>query len=145
MAREKLLPSGFTRRQDAFIREYVRNGGNGTQAAKEAGYGEVSAYARAWELLQRADIIQAIQDETRRYVKTLGAGALGVLRELSLNACNETVRYQAASDLANRAGTKLPDKVEYTHTYNSEEVDNRIAVLIEELGPAALQDIDTLH
>jgi len=45
-----------------FIREYVSNGGNGTQAVLAAGYGVKGARSQAVRLLTNVNIVSAIRD-----------------------------------------------------------------------------------
>ncbi len=52
---------GLTRRQEAFVHAFVANGGNGTEAARAAGYAASSAYQRAYELLHLRHVQQAIR------------------------------------------------------------------------------------
>lgn len=48
-------------RQERFVDEWVRNGGNGAQAAREAGYSERTARSIAQRLLTNVDVKEAIQ------------------------------------------------------------------------------------
>lgn len=48
-------------RQERFVDEWVRNGGNGAQAAREAGYSERTARSIAQRLLTNVDVKKAIQ------------------------------------------------------------------------------------
>ena len=43
---------GLTAKQELFVAEYVKNGGNGTAAAKEAGYNKSGAHTAAWNMLR---------------------------------------------------------------------------------------------
>lgn len=52
-------------RQQKFVDEYIRNGGNGTQAAIFAGYSEHSARQIASELLSKPYIKEAIEQRKR--------------------------------------------------------------------------------
>jgi len=51
----------LTKKQDAFVKEYLLNGFNGTQAAIKAGYSENTAYSIANENLNKPDIKKAIE------------------------------------------------------------------------------------
>lgn len=55
MADKPLAPQ-----EAAFVQEYVANGFKGSEAAKAAGYSEKGAKQMAWKLLQRPQIIEAI-------------------------------------------------------------------------------------
>lgn len=48
-------------RQERFVDEWVRNGGNGAQAAREAGYSARTARSIAQRLLTNVDLKEAIQ------------------------------------------------------------------------------------
>lgn len=61
MAEIKLTP-----KQKAFVREYKRNGGNGTQAAIKAGYSENTADVIATENLRKPNIREALEKEEKK-------------------------------------------------------------------------------
>lgn len=52
-------------RQQKFVDEYIRNGGNGTQAAIFAGYSEHSARQQASDTLSKSYIKEAIEQRKR--------------------------------------------------------------------------------
>lgn len=54
----------LTIQQKAFVGEYVRNGGNGTQAAIVAGYSERTADVQASRLLTKPKIREAVNKDT---------------------------------------------------------------------------------
>jgi len=51
----------LTKKQDAFVKEYLLNGFNGTQAAIKAGYSENTACAIANENLTKPNIKKAVE------------------------------------------------------------------------------------
>ena len=55
----------LTLKQDAFVKEYLLNGGNSTKAALEAGYSEKTASEMGYENLNKPQIKAAI-DEHRK-------------------------------------------------------------------------------
>lgn len=61
------MADGLTFKQAAFAAEYVHHKGNGTKAAKAAGYGESSAHVRASELVRNRKVKRAIRNLTRKY------------------------------------------------------------------------------
>ena len=74
----------LTMRQHKFAVEYVANGGNGTQAAKAAGYGEAGAHVLASQTLRNPKVQQAIaQAEARiiRRIKVTPEKVMGDLEE----------------------------------------------------------------
>lgn len=56
----------LTPKQKAFVREYKKNGGNGTQAAIKAGYSENTADVIATENLRKPSIREALEKEERK-------------------------------------------------------------------------------
>lgn len=107
-------PNGdLTPKQDAFVDQYVANGGNGSAAARDAGYAESSAHVEAHRLLRNPLIIQEIY---RRTVMQVGAHlpkALATVIGLSGTAKSEYVRLEASKDLLDRAGLRAPDKLDH--------------------------------
>lgn len=63
----------LTPKQEAFVAEYVRNGGNALQAAKKAypNQTEKSAQQQGWQNLRKLELAQAIRDEFNRQGVTL--------------------------------------------------------------------------
>ena len=79
----------LTMRQHKFAVEYVANGGNGTQAAKAAGYGEAGAHVLASQTLRNPKVQQAIaQAEARiiRRIKVTPEKVMGDLEEARAKA-----------------------------------------------------------
>ena len=101
------LPSnGLTDKQCLFVRAIVRNGGNQTEAAAEAGYGD--AGARAWELMQLPHILSAIRAETERMMASAGPKAIGwMMKALDDQRMPGAVRFQCAKWLAEASGHGL--------------------------------------
>lgn len=56
----------LTPKQKAFVREYKKNGGNGTQAAIKAGYSENTADVIATENLRKPNIKEALAQEEKK-------------------------------------------------------------------------------
>lgn len=56
----------LTPKQKAFVREYKKNGGNGTQAAIKAGYSENTADVIATENLRKPSIKEALKQEEKK-------------------------------------------------------------------------------
>ena len=134
---------GLTKKQAAFVVNYVHNGGHGTKAALSAGYSESSAHVRASEMLRDTNILNAVDRETRAYIRKLGPLAIACIAKLAVSAQSETVRIAASTDLANRSGYKLPQVIEMQAKVDGQELDNRIMELLKQLGdsldPAILQ------
>ena len=56
----------LTPKQKAFVREYKKNGGNGTKAAIKAGYSENTADVIATENLRKPNIREALVQEEKK-------------------------------------------------------------------------------
>lgn len=63
----------LTPKQEAFVAEYVRNGGNASAAAKKAypNQTEHSAEMQGWQNLKKPELAKAIRDEFNRQGVTL--------------------------------------------------------------------------
>ena len=75
----------LTPKQDAFVKEYILNGGNGLQAAISAGYSEDSAKEIASENLTKPNIIKALEGHREALEEefSISAGTkLGWLKEI---------------------------------------------------------------
>jgi phage terminase small subunit len=107
-------PSGkLTAKQNQFIDAYVANGGNGSAAARDAGYAESSAHVEANRALKNPLIVQEI---FRRTTLAIGAAlpkALNTVVRLSESAKSEYVQLEASRDLLDRAGMKAPEKIDH--------------------------------
>ncbi len=69
----KAKTRALTPKQEAFVAEYVRNGGNASAAAKKAypNQTEHSAEIQGWQNLKKPELAQAIRDEFNRQGVTL--------------------------------------------------------------------------
>lgn len=63
----------LTDQQSHFVREYVRNGGRGAEAARVAGFSEHSAGKYAYQLLEKSHVCEAVRHELRRTFTQLAA------------------------------------------------------------------------
>lgn len=100
------LAGVLTEKQAAFVRAMVRNGGNQTEAAREAGYGDPGA--RGWGLMQLPHVLAAIRAETERTMAGAGAKAVGwMVKALDDQKLAGAVRFQCAKWLAEAAGHGL--------------------------------------
>lgn len=116
-------------RQQKFVDEYIRNGGNGTQAAIFAGYSENSARTTACEILAKQYIKEAIEQRKRDINAASEVGLewrISILKKAA-NAGLETYlteggpRYQAISasvsainELNKMTGAHAPTKTAET-------------------------------
>ena len=101
-----------TDRDEAFVREYVSNGGNATQAAIACGVSDTSASTIGYRLKNRLGT--EIDAEQREMLKGYAPKAFEQMRILAENAESENVRLKANSDLLDRAGYRPVDKTEVT-------------------------------
>ena len=141
MARSKLNEYGITELAEAFIREYVENGGNGTAAAKVAGYPDSSAHSRAWENLGNPKIQARMETLCRDLMGKHAPAAIAALAELAVSSTSDTVRQAAASSLLDRTGYKVPITLEINDHRTQQDVDKELAILLGLDEPAA-QDPD---
>jgi hypothetical protein len=112
-------------RERAFVWAYMWNGGNGTRAARTAGYSDKGggAKVRAHHLLQRQDILDALSEMGPRYLYSLQPKALVRLGKL-LSSKNERVAVKAVDMTLSRTGmsertaldVKVSGSVEVDHT-----------------------------
>ncbi len=70
-------------KQELFVEEYLRNGGNATRAAIKAGYSKESARSIGQENLTKPDIKEAIEQRRQQIREQYAATAERVIRELS--------------------------------------------------------------
>lgn len=102
-----------------FVTEYIKNGGNGTNAAIAAGYSEKSAYSQASRLLKSVEVQQYLNNTQQNVNKDLrllfadhAVNAFNVLLEVMNDPeAQNKDKLVAARDLLDRAGYKPVDKV----------------------------------
>jgi hypothetical protein len=107
-----------TEMQQRFALEYASNGGNGTAAAKAAGYSEKSAHELARQLLEKPHVRELVHQELVKLRFHAGAVGLGALTRIAQNEeAPPAARVAAARSLveyagligANREPGELPD------------------------------------
>lgn len=81
----KAKTRALTPKQEAFVAEYIRNGGNASAAAKKAypNQTEHSAEVQGWENLKKPELAQAIRDEFSRQGVTLEKALKPVVKGLT--------------------------------------------------------------
>lgn len=74
----------LTPKQEAFVAEYVRNGGNASAAARKAypNQSENSATQQGWQNLRKLELAQAIREEFSRQGVTLEKAIRPVVKAL---------------------------------------------------------------
>ena len=121
---------GLTAKQELFINAYVLNGGNGTQAAKDAGYAHPGAHTRAWDMLRMPPVQARMDTLCRDLMSKHAPAAIAALAQLAVSASSDTVRQAAASSLLDRTGYKVPIVVEVNDTRSQKDVDRELAILL---------------
>ena len=125
MAEIKLTP-----KQKAFVREYKRNGGNGTQAAIKAGYSENTADVIATENLRKPNVKKALEIEEKKLQEKYEYTIDDMVRELDdvkLKADAEQNRQAQikAIELKGKAFGLFVDRVE-NNIVNTSPIDIKI-------------------
>lgn len=139
-------------RKMIFVTEYIKNGGNATQAAIAAGYSEKTAYSQGSRLLKDVEVQQYLNKTEQNLNRDLrqmfaedAVEAYGVLKEIMNDpGAPPKDRLSAAKDLLDRAGYKPIDKVvadvqgevTHNHEYHVEQTitaDPETAALLKQL------------
>ncbi len=112
--------------QAVFVREYVSNGGNGSEAARLAGYSEKSAGKYAYELLQKPHVLFAVHAEQARVIgseaATLAVGVIvGILKDEDAKSSVRLDAAKAALALAGHVAPKAPEPVDDPSDYPMSE------------------------
>ena len=107
-------------RDEDFVREYVNNGGNATQAAIAVGVSSASASTVGYRLKSR--LTMEIDTEQKAQLKGYAPKAIHQIQSLAEKAESENVRLKANADLLDRAGWKPVDKQEITGKNEIEEM-----------------------
>lgn len=122
--------------QQAFVVEFVANGGTATKAAARAGYSQQSARQIASQLLNKPHIQEAIRWEQRKKLYGLGSKAMSVIESiLSDEAAPAGVRLDAAKTVLDRCGltaeTAKTEQLQNSKTLK-EMTANELQVFIQE-------------
>ena len=120
----------LTPKQKAFVREYKKNGGNGTQAAINAGYSEESARAISSENLTKPYIQEALKQEEKKLQEKYEYTIDDMVRELDdvkMKADSEQNRQAQikAIELKGKAFGLFVDRVE-NNIINTSPIDIKI-------------------
>ena len=99
-------------RDEEFVAEFVKNGGNATQAAKTVGVYDGSASTVGYRMKNR--LINDIEAEQKEALKGYASKALHQIQTLAETAVSENVKLNANRDLLDRAGWKPIDRSEVT-------------------------------
>jgi len=124
-------------RDEEFVREYVDNGGNATQAAIAVGASKASASTVGYRLKTR--LSREIDEEQKLQLEGYAPKAISQIQNLAENAESENVKLKANADLLDRAGWKPVDKTEITEgnryeDMTAEEIQRELDALMAESG-----------
>ena len=124
-------------RDTDFVREYVDNGGNATQAAIAVGVSKASARTVGYRL--KARLVKEIDAEQKAQLEGYAPRAIRQIQNLAENAESENVKLKANADLLDRAGWKPVDKTEITEgnrydDMTAEEIQRELDALMAESG-----------
>ena len=97
----------LTEQRKHFVEAYCRLG-NGTLAAKEAGYKDSPSLVNQASKLKR-ELSAEISEELRSSFMNAAPKALSILMDLAENSASDSVKFQASKDLLDRAGFRPID------------------------------------
>ena len=100
----------LTEQRKNFVEAYCRLG-NGTLAAKEAGYKDSPSLVNQASKLKR-ELSSEIAEELRSSFMNAAPKALSILIDLAENSASDSVKFQASKDLLDRAGFRPIDRRE---------------------------------
>ena len=100
----------LTEQRKHFVEAYCRLG-NGTLAAKEAGYKDSPSLVNQASKLKR-ELSSEIAEELTANFMSAAPKALSILMDLAENSASDSVKFQASKDLLDRAGFRPIDQRE---------------------------------
>ena len=109
----------LTDQRKQFVEAYCRLG-NGTMAAREAGYKDSKSLVNQASKLKR-ELSTEISEELRSSFMNAAPKALSILMDLAENSASDSVKFQAAKDLLDRAGYRPIDRREEIRPQRSKE------------------------
>ena len=125
-------------RDEEFVREYVNNGGNATQAAIAVGVSSASASTVGYRLKSR--LTKEIDTEQKAQLQGYAPKTISQIQSLAEKAESENVRLKANADLLDRAGWKPVDKQEITGKNDIEDMsDEELQVQLDSYFAAEVQ------
>ena len=98
----------LTEQRKHFVEAYCRLG-NGTLAAKEAGYKDSPSLVNQASKLKR-ELSAEISEELRSSFMNAAPKALSILMDLAENSASDSVKFQASKDLLDSAGFRPFDR-----------------------------------
>ena len=130
----------MTDQQEKFATEYAICG-NATQAAKNAGYSEATAYSQGQRLLKNVEVAEKIEslkaqaaEDLRKKMAREASTAFDVLVKIMNNdGAKDADRIKCAVDLLDRAGYVAEKKVEVKSDVNIAESSERISEVFNKI------------
>jgi hypothetical protein len=122
-----------TEKQKHFAIAYVRNGGNGTNAAKEAGYIGTRPDQSAHQALSSSIVQNLIRIEAVNLLNANVAIGARVLVDLAQTSKSDSVKLQAAQSLLDRGGLPFIRQTEHKHTLEDHRTDAELKAHIKKL------------
>ena len=119
----------LTEQRKHFVEAYCRLG-NGTLAAKEAGYKDSPSLVNQASKLKR-ELSSEIAEELTANFMSAAPKALSILMDLAENSASDSVKFQASKDLLDRAGFRPIDRREEIRSQRTpEELEAEIKRLV---------------
>ncbi|MEC8183692.1 MAG: hypothetical protein VX208_01260 [SAR324 cluster bacterium] len=119
----------LTEQRKHFVEAYCRLG-NGTLAAKEAGYKDSPSLVNQASKLKR-ELSSEIAEELTANFMSAAPKALSILMDLAENSASDSVKFQASKDLLDRAGFRPVDRREEIRPQHTpEELEAEIKRLV---------------
>lgn len=133
----------LTPKQEAFVAEYVRNGGNASAAARKAypNQSENSATQQGWQNLRKLELAQAIRDEFNRQGVTLEKALKPIVKGLEAkkkDGDDDLVKQMMAHDRWLKASTI--DKEDAGLQLNIENAKG-IEIIFKNMGASNAEDV----
>lgn len=120
--------ANLTPQQREFVAKYVTNGGNATQAARDAGYAGGSDGSqhrqRGYEVLKSEKVQKAIRAETEEFSAKLAPKAFAVLSK-NMDDPDPAIATKAAAEILDRTGYLKGRKVEHNHQHKLSNLSER--------------------
>ena len=118
----------FTEQRKHFVEAYCRLG-NGTLAAREAGYKDSPSLVNQASKLKR-ELSAEISEELRSSFMNAAPKALSILMDLAENSASDSVKFQASKDLLDRASFRPIDRKEIRPQRTTAELEAEIKRLV---------------
>ena len=138
--------AGMSEKQVAFVQHFVETGGKQSLASEMAGFSTKANGHRvtAHRLLRDPRILRAIKHEVDTRIRAGAVVAMTSLLDLAEKAVSETVRYQAAQAVLDRAGLLVTKTSELNITVDDNRSTKELVAFIREAARRNGFDPDAL-